>query len=160
MANSNTIFMIALTFLLALMLTMLPMPAWTVWLRPAWVLLIIIYWTMETPYYVNVGLAWFSGIILDVLNGTLLGEHALAMTIVIYLVARMQSRLRMFSLLQQGLMIFLFTLIYQFILYCVQGFQGEVPRNYLYWSASATSMIVWPWVYSVLQSYRRRFKVG
>lgn len=149
---------IPVSFLVAIVLTLLPMPDWTIWMRPAWVLMILIYWSMLKPYRVNVGIAWFTGLILDVLNGTLLGEHALALTVVTYLVVRMHTQLRMYPLLQQGLWIFLFVMIYQFILFCIQGFLGELPRSWLYWSSSVTSMLLWPWVFVLMRDYRRRYK--
>lgn len=158
MANSTNGFLIFISIFAALLLTLLPMPDWTVWLRPAWILLILIYWTMENPYAVNVGVAWLIGIILDVLNGTLLGEHALALTLVIYMMARMQSRVRMFSLLQQGLIIFLLVLFYQIIIYSIQGFLGNAPHEWLYWMSSVTSMLLWPWIFSIMKDSRRRFK--
>jgi rod shape-determining protein MreD len=151
---------IPLTFLVAITLTLLPMPEWTVWMRPAWVLLVQIYWTMMLPYRVNVGTAWCVGIVLDVLDGTLLGEHALALVIVTYFVSKMHSQLRMYTLLQQGLWVFLFVLVYQFTLYCIQGFLGALPKTWLYWSCAATSMVLWPWVFSIMRDYRRRFKVA
>lgn len=160
MPNPQNWLIILATFLVAFVLTLLPMPDWTVWLRPAWVLLVLIYWTMVIPYSVNVGIAWMLGIILDVLNGTLLGEHALALTMVIYVVARLQSRMKMFSLLQQGLCVFLLVLFYQFIIYCVQGFIGQLPHGWLFWSSAITSMLLWPWVYSIMRNSRRRFKVA
>lgn len=144
------------TILIAFILTLLPMPDWTVWLRPAWVMMVIIYWVMVAPHRVNVGIAWLVGLFLDVLNGTLLGEHALAMTLVAYLVARMHSRLRMFPLLQQGFSVFILILIYQFVLFCIQGFLGQLPSTWLYWSSSATSMLLWPWLFSMLRDWRRR----
>lgn len=144
-------FSIPVTILIALILTLLPMPEWAVWLRPAWVLMILVYWTMMAPEYVNVGAAWMLGILLDVLEGTLLGEHALALNVVIYLVARMHTRLRMFPLLQQGISIFFLVWLYQFILFCIQGFLGTLPNNWLYWSSSLTSMLLWPWVYSIMR---------
>ncbi|HVX00087.1 MAG TPA: rod shape-determining protein MreD [Candidatus Babeliaceae bacterium] len=160
MSNSESIVLIIITFIAALILTLMPMPGWTVWLRPAWVLLIIVYWTMVAPYRVNVGIAWFLGIILDVLNGTLLGEHALALTISTYVVSRMYSRLNMFPLLQQGLIIFFLVMLYQFIIFCIQGFIGELPHGWLYWSPCVTSMLLWPWVYSIIGNCRRRLKVA
>ncbi|MEO8401209.1 MAG: rod shape-determining protein MreD [Gammaproteobacteria bacterium] len=144
------------TILIAFILTLLPMPDWTVWLRPAWVMMVIIYWVMVAPHRVNVGIAWLVGLFLDVLNGTLLGEHALAMTLVAYFVARMHSRLRMFPLLQQGFSVFILILIYQFVLFCVQGFLGQLPSTWLYWSSSVTSMLLWPWLFSMLRDWRRR----
>ena len=149
---------IPLTIIFAFLLTLLPMPNWAVWLRPAWVLMVLIYWTMTKPEQVNVGVAWLVGILLDVLQGTLLGEHALALTVVIYLVARMVSRLRMYPLIQQGLSVFLLVLVYQFILFCIQGFLGSLPQSWLYWSSSLTSMLLWPWVFSIMRDSRRRLK--
>lgn len=159
MASTQNPFLIIVTIFVALLLTILPMPDWTIWLRPAWVLLVLIYWSMDVPYQVNVGVAWTVGILLDVLTGTLLGEHALALTIVIYIVSRMHSRLHMFPLLQQSLSVFVLVLFYQFILYCVQGFIGQLPHGWLYWSSALTSMLLWPWVYSILRDWRRRFRV-
>lgn len=160
MYNRNNGWVIFASFIVALILMLLPMPSWTVWLRPSWVLLVLIFWTMHVPYRVNVGIAWLMGIILDVLNGTLLGEHALALSIVIYFVARIHSRLCMFPLLQQGLSVFLLVLFYQAIIYCIQGFIGDLPRGILYWSSALTSMLLWPWVYSILRDVSRRFKMA
>ncbi len=153
--------MILFTFLMAFVLTLLPMPDWTVWMRPAWVLLILIYWTLEVPYTINMGAAWIAGIFLDVLNGNLLGEHALALTVVIYLVSRLQPRLRMFPLIQQALSVFLLVLLYQAMIYCIQGFMGQLPRTWMYWTSSLISMLLWPWITTLLRnSGRKRFSVS
>lgn len=111
------------------------------------------------PYRINVGTAWTVGLCLDVLNGTLLGEHALALAIVIYFAIRMHSRFCMFPLMQQGLCMFLFVLLYLFILFCIQGFLGELPKSWLYWSCALTSMLLWPWVFVIMHDCRRRFRV-
>ncbi|RDI42864.1 rod shape-determining protein MreD [Aquicella lusitana] len=156
----HSVFAIFITLVIALILAMLPMPDWTVWLRPAWVLMVLIYWAMTVPYRVSVGVAWFTGIVVDLLNGTLLGEHALAFTIVIYFVSRMYIRLRMYPLLQQGFFILIFVLLYQFILYCIQGFIGALPKSHLYWLSLITSMLLWPWLYVLMRDFRRWFKVA
>ncbi len=151
---------IPLSFLMAFVLTLLPMPGWTVWLRPAWVLMVLVYWIMVLPHRVNLGAAWLLGLFLDVLNGTLLGEHALALSVVAYMVVRMHMRLRMFPLLQQGLSIFSLVLLYQFILFCIQGFLGDLPKNWLFWCSPITSMFLWPWVFFIIRDLGRRFRVG
>jgi rod shape-determining protein MreD len=158
--NLNNWIIIPLSLTAALMLTLLPMPGWSIWLRPAWVLMALTYWNMTLPHRVNVGTAWFVGIVLDVLNGTPMGEHALALTMVSYVVIRMHSRLRMFPLLQQSLAIFLLVMMYQSIIFCIQGFVGELPRGWLYWSSAVTSMLLWPWVFTIMRDCRRRFRVA
>lgn len=151
---------IIVTLLSAIVLTLLPLPEWAMWVRPAWVLMVLIYWAMVIPYRVGVGMAWIMGIVLDLLTGTLLGEHALAMTVVIYLVSRLHLQLRMYPLLQQGMTTFVFVLIYQFILYCIQGFIGDLPGSYLYWVSAVTSMLFWPWLYLLLRDCRRWFRIA
>lgn len=153
-------FVIFMTLMMALVLAMLPMPDWTIWLRPAWVLLVLIYWAMNVPYRVSVGTAFLIGLLVDLLNGTLLGEHALAFTTVIYIVNRLHIRLRMYPIIQQGFSIFFFVLLYQFILYCCQGFIGKLPTSHLYWLSSVTSMLLWPWLFVLMSDFRRWFKVA
>jgi rod shape-determining protein MreD len=151
---------VLITLIIALVLALLPMPGWTVWVRPAWVLMVLIYWSMVRPYQVGVGVAWVMGLVVDLLNGTLLGEHALAYTVVIYLVSRMSIRLRMYPMLQQGLSVLFFVLLYQFILYCIQGFIGQLPVSHLYWLSSITSLLLWPWLFVLMRDCSRRFKVA
>ncbi len=152
-------FAICTTLLIALVLALLPMPDWAMWARPAWVLLVLIYWAMVVPTRVSVGVAWVMGCLLDLLYGTLLGEHALALTVVIYFVARLHIRLRMYPMLQQGLSVCMFVLLYQFILYCVQGFIGDLPSSHLYWLSSFTSMLLWPWLFVLMRDCRQWFRV-
>ena len=157
MHNWTAIF---ISLLIAIILTLLPVPDWAIWLKPAWVLLILIYWAMTVPTRVGIGMAWLMGLVIDLLNGTLFGEHALAYTIVIYLVARMHIRLRMYPVIQQSFTVFLFILIYQFVIYCIQGFIGQLPASHLYWLSSVISMLLWPWLFVLMRDYRRWFKVA
>lgn len=156
----HSLIAIAITLCLALALALLPMPDWTTWLRPSWVLLVLIYWAMSIPFRVSVGTAWLMGLIVDLFNGGLLGEHALAFTMVIYFVSRIHIRLRMFPVLQQGLFVFILVLLYQFIIYCIQGFVGELPNSHLYWLSSVTSMLLWPWLFVLMRDCRRWFKMA
>ncbi len=153
-------FAIFITLMVALVLAFLPMPEWAMWMRPAWVLLVLIYWAMTVPSRVSVGTAWLSGLVIDLLNGTLLGEHALACTVVIYFVSRMHLRLCMYPVPQQGIMVLFFVLTYQFIIYCIQGFVGQLPGSQLYWLSSITSMLLWPWLFVLMRDFRRRFKIA
>jgi rod shape-determining protein MreD len=150
---------IAVTICGATCLSLLPMPGWAEWARPAWVLLVLIYWTMTMPY-INLGMAWVSGLLLDVLTGTMLGEHALAFTIVIYLVYRSRMRVNMHPMLQQGLSILIFVLVYQFIIFSIQGFVGELPHSYLYWLSSLTSMLLWPWLFVLMRDYGKWVRIA
>jgi rod shape-determining protein MreD len=153
-------FTVFITLMMALALTLLPMPEWSVWGRPAWVLMVLIYWAIILPHRIGVMTAWVMGLLMDLLTGTLLGEHALALTLVIYFVSRIHIRLRMSPMLQQGLSVLGFVGLYQFIIYCIQGFIGELPTSQLYWLSSLTSMLLWPWLFVLLRDICRWFKVA
>ena len=153
-------FVIVLTFLIAFALTILPMPGWTVWLRPAWTLLILCYWTLAIPHRVNIASAFIAGIFMDALMGTPLGEHSIALILVAYIILKFNNRLRMFPFMQQALCIFLLTLVYQVVIFIVEGAMGHFPTSLLYWLASVTTMLLWPWVFIILRDCRRNFKVS
>ncbi len=143
---------------LALLLMLLPLPIWLAAFRPAWVLMVLIFWALVLPGRISITLAWVMGILVDVLNGTLLGEHALALTAVIYLVSRFSNQMRMFSLFQQGMAVLCLVLGYLFILFCIQGFLGVLLEGWFYWLPALTSMVLWPWVFVILRDRYRRFE--
>jgi len=146
---------VLLTLLLACMLTLVPMPLKLIWLRPAWLLMVLVYWIVMFPRFAGVGVAFLAGLMLDVLTGSLLGEHALALTIPAFLIMRVRMRFRFFPLLQQALGVLALVLVYQLILFCVQGFLGQPPVTSAYWLSSVTSMLLWPWVFIVLDRWQR-----
>lgn len=147
------------SIIVALMVSMLPLPSWAMWVKPAWVLMVLIYWAITVPDIVNVGFAWVSGLFVDLVGGSVLGEHALTYTIVVFMVYRMQMQLRMYPLLQQCISVGMFVLAERILVYCIQGFVGELPSTNLFWLSPLTSMIFWPWLYIVLRDVKWRFNI-
>jgi rod shape-determining protein MreD len=141
---------IAVSFLLAMMLTILPLPNWANWLRPAWVLIVLIYWVFTMPNIITIEIAWFIGLLLDALTGTTLGEHALALVIITYLINKFYFRMLLSSLWQQTLTIFIIVVIYYSLIFCIQGLIGFTPITWQYWLSSLTSAILWPWLFTLL----------
>lgn len=150
---------IGFTLLIAFMLDVLPLPSGFIWLRPEWALLVLIYWAMALPEVVGVTSAFFVGILLDFLNGTMLGEHAFAMIITIYIVVRWHRLIRVFPLIQQIFVVFGLVFLYQLILFGLQGMIGELPHTFLYWVSILVSAVLWPWVFILLRDWRRRLQV-
>ncbi|OGT30905.1 MAG: rod shape-determining protein MreD [Gammaproteobacteria bacterium RIFCSPHIGHO2_12_FULL_35_23] len=145
-----------LTLLCALALDILPLPTWILWLRPSWTLLVLIYWVMMIPDRISVGYAFILGVLLDLLEGTVLGQHAVAMVLVIYLVAKFYKRMQVFAIQQQMLMVFLLLLLYKLIIFILQGFLGQLPTSLLYWISILVGTLLWPWIYLLLQGWRNR----
>ena len=151
---------IALSLVVALMLTALPMPAWAALWRPAWVALVLIYWCMAAPGYTGVVMASVLGLFLDVLSGTLLGQHALALAVVAFVAHRSHRQVRVFPLWQQGVSVFALVFLYQALILWITGIQGMPVVAAAYWSSPLVSMFRWPGVFIVLRDVRRRYHVA
>ena len=149
--------LIILTFFIAMALDILPLPMWAQWLRPDWVLLVLIFWVLTSPEHVGVGLAFLLGLILDLLDASLLGEHALAFVCTIYIVSKLQRRWMFFPMIQQMALIFMLLLIYKLVIFAVQGFVAELPSSFLYWVSIIVSVVLWPWLFALLRDCQRKF---
>ncbi|OGT65819.1 MAG: rod shape-determining protein MreD [Gammaproteobacteria bacterium RIFCSPLOWO2_02_FULL_47_50] len=148
------------SFIVALMLTAMPLPEWAINWRPAWVAMVLIYWCMALPHRVGIGVGWLLGIFLDVLQGTLLGQNAIGLAILAFLTLKSHQRVRMYPLVQQALVICLFVVVYQLLSLWVRGIMGIPPRSWTYWMPAFTSMVLWPWLFIILRDLRRRYHVS
>lgn len=151
---------IILTFVVALMLTMVPLPQWAQELWPHWVLMTLVYWSMAIPTRIGVGIAWILGLLLDVSYGALLGQHALALAVVVFLTINLHQRLRIFPIWQQAIVIFVFCVIYNIINLWIKGISGYAPSVWLYVIPSFTTALVWPVVFFILRYTRRFYRVA
>ncbi len=157
--SSRGNWVIVLSLLLAVFLTILPLPTWATWSRPLWVLMVLCYWVLALDEKISVGIAWLIGILLDILGGTVFGEHALVMCLSIFILLKIKKQVRMFPLWQQAVVILLLSALYQGIIYLIQGILGNPPATILYWISIVTTAIFWPWVFIILRDTRLRFKV-
>ncbi len=145
------------TALIALVLTLLPLPAWLAILRPEFLVLTVLYWSIQAPYVGGIGLGWFSGLLLDAFQGPVLGEHALAVALVAYLGVHEHQRIRTKPLLQQSLIVFAVLVLYEFVLFAVDGWSGHPLTTPLRWVPTATGALLWPPMATILsRSYRPR----
>lgn len=159
--RSHATWVIALSFLLAGCLAMLPMPDWLLSFRPEWVVVVLIYWVVALPHRVGLGVAWLVGFFLDVLEGSLLGLNALALTLIAYMAVSLYQRLRMFTFLQQGLTVLILVGIYQLLCFWILAITDHNTAEDLSFLAGAvTSALVWPFIFVTLRHYRRSFRVN
>ena len=157
--HSPGLLYIACTFLLAMILTFLPLPEWIASLRPQWVVLVLFYWVIAVPERLNLGTAFLIGILLDVLQGTPLGEQALLLTILAYIAAKFHRQIRVFPLSQQAMIVCALILSYQIILQFIHGMFGLYVVDYWFWLSAVTSTLLWPWIFVILRDGRRHFGV-
>jgi len=153
-------FIIILSFVVALMLSIIDLPTWAEEIRPQWVVLVLIYWSMALPQRISVGVGWVMGLLLDVTNSAILGQNALALAFIAFLTAHLHQRLRVFPFWQQAIVIFVFCIIFNLIVLWIKGISGSAPNVWLIITPSFTSAICWPLVFIFLRHVRRFYRVS
>jgi len=151
---------VLITLLIALMLMITPLPAVAEPFRPDWLALALVYWAMVVPRSFSVGIAWLIGIILDVAQGTLLGQHALALCVIVYITVKFHLLMRVFPLSQLTATVFALLALYQFLLFWINGVAGVTAPAIDYWGPVVAGTIVWPFLSILLSGLRYRVQTG
>lgn len=139
-------------------LVSVPLPDGLTPFRPPWATLAVIYWIMMWPRAFGLGTAWTVGLMLDVLQGELLGQHAMALTIVGYLTLRFHLQIRIFPLWQLTATVFALMAIEAFILFWIDGVAGNPPVGFARWIQVLTGAILWPLVMAIMDRVRERIE--
>ena len=93
---------VVLTLVLALFLNLLPISGVALALRPDFLALVLLYWCIQEPRFVGVGVAWMVGFVMDVGDATVFGQHALAYAFLAYAAEYFRRRVLRFPPWQQA----------------------------------------------------------
>ncbi len=143
-----------LKVVVALILSVLPLPLWLAAVRPAFLVLTVLYWSISVPRLGGIGLGFCSGLALDVFRVAVLGENALALTAISYLAVREHQKIRLKPSFQQALMVLAALLMYEFILFAIDGWTGHPMTSPLRWIHALTGALIWPLMSAVLDRTR------
>lgn len=158
--RAHAIWVILLSFFIAYLLAIVPFPEWAMVYRPEWVPMVLIYWVMALPYRVGIGSAWIVGLLLDILEGSILGLNAMSLVILAYVTISLHQRLRMFSTLQQSGLVLALIGLNLMLCNWLQIVTGQsVPSNLMFLMAALSSAIIWPSLFQLLRQVRRSFDV-
>jgi len=134
---------IALTLIAALMLNLLPWSGAWLWIKPDFVALLVLYWCIEQPRRVGFVSAWMAGLIMDVADGTLFGQHALAYSILAYAGIVLHRRVRMFSGTPQVVHVLLLLLMNDLIVLAIRLAAGADFPGMQYFIGSFVAAALW-----------------
>jgi rod shape-determining protein MreD len=148
-----------LSLLVALSLEVTPLPAELEAWRPPWLALTAIYWALAYPRRYGLALAWCAGLVLDVLKGGVLGQHALAMTVATWLTLRFHLRLRLFPIWQQTVAVVAVIAAHQFLVFWVDGVTGGAELSWQRLTPTVAAIIAWPILVVVLDAVRLRLRM-
>lgn len=156
--------LILVTILLGMVLAVVPapyfIPAELGYFRPDWIALILVYWVIALPHRVGLTTAWLTGLSMDVLLGTLLGQHALSYLVLAYIALNLYQRLRMFSVWQQAMVLFALLGLNELINFWAESVAGLSDWSLWYLSPALSGAMLWPFVFLFLRAFRRRFGVS
>jgi rod shape-determining protein MreD len=150
---------VIVTIVIALMLMVVPLPDRAEPFRPDFVALVLIYWAMMLPRSWSVGSAWLIGLVLDVAQGTILGQHALALCVVVFVTVRFHLLMRVFPIQQLTATVFALLALYQFILFWINGVAGIDVAAVHYWGPVLVGTVAWPVATLLLSGVRMRVQL-
>ncbi len=146
---------IGVTLALALLGNLLPVSGVALALRPDFVALVLLYWCIQEPRYVGVGIAWWIGLVMDVGDGTLFGQHALAYVFLAYAAEYFRRRVLRFPLWQQAAQVAVLLGLCAALVLLVRYVGGASLPRWTYAVPPLVGALLWPVVTLVLQWSQR-----
>ena len=114
---------------LAVLLEQLPWTGWVLALRPDFVLVGALFWTLHQPARIGFATAFFLGLLADFQYGAVFGQHAIAYVIGVYLVLFLRLRLLQFDPFRQAAQLFPLLLAVQLVVLLVGWLAVNPPAG-------------------------------
>lgn len=139
----------------ALLLNLLPLQGLMLALRPDFVALTVLYWGINQPQRVGMGTAFGMGMLMDVGNASLFGQHALAYSVMAFIALVLHRQVRVFSLRQQAPQAGLMLLAAQLVILLTGLLAGANFPGWLFFLSSVTGALLWPLLSALLRIPQR-----
>ena len=154
MTRPRNAWVFPVSVLLALLLGLLPLPAPLQPLRPYWLALVVAYWVIEDNDRIGLGFAFAIGLVADLAFGGLLGEQALRLVVMTFILQRFRTQLRFFPMAQQALAMGGLLLNDRVINTVVHLALGEPLLPWAFWWAPLLGMLLWAPLFLLLDALR------
>jgi rod shape-determining protein MreD len=147
---------IAASFAIALLLNFLP---WKdLRLVPDFVALVLTFWCVRQPRLVGLGVAWTVGLLVDAGNGVLLGQHALAYSLLAFVAIWLSRRILWFGPMLQALHVALMLAMAQTLVLVVRIVAGGAFPGWGIYVGPLAGAVLWPMVSWLLTLPQRRLE--
>jgi rod shape-determining protein MreD len=143
---------VLLTIFIALGANLMPLTGLGLVLRPDFLALVLLYWCIQEPRLVGVGTAWFFGLVMDVADATVFGQHALAYAVLAYAADYFRRRVLRFPLWQQAVQVVWLLLLCAALVALVRVVGGALLPHWGYFVSPLIGASLWPLVSVVLQA--------
>jgi rod shape-determining protein MreD len=142
---------IMLTLVLALFANLLPLSGVALALRPDFLALVLLYWCILEPRFVGVCVAWGVGLLMDVGDGTVFGQHALAYAFLAYAAEYFRRRVLRFPPWQQAAQVAVLLLLCAALVLLIRYVGGATMPRWTYAAPPLVGALLWPIVSVILQ---------
>ncbi|MBW8830692.1 MAG: rod shape-determining protein MreD [Burkholderiales bacterium] len=142
------------TLLVAFVINLVPLgrhPA-----MPDCMALVLVFWNVHQPRRVGVGLAFMFGLMMDVHDGAILGQHALAYTLLSFFAITIHRRLRWFTVPSQAVQILPVFGAAHAVSFVVRMIAGGMLPGWELVLAPVFESLLWPVVTWMLLAPQRR----
>lgn len=151
---------VALSLLVALAANMVPLSGVTEVLRPDFLALVLLYWCIQEPRHVGVGTAWITGLIMDVADATVFGQHALAYAVLAFAAGYFRRRVLRFPLWQQAVQVAVLLMLCAALVLVVRYVGGAALPSWTYVASPLVGALLWPLLSVLLQAPQRPRRSG
>lgn len=145
-----------LILLVAFFLQFTPLPDWLATARPLWIAAALVAWALSSRDPRGLFSAWIAGLLLDAAYGSVLGQHALALTLLVFLAIQMRGMISVLPGWQSALALLPAWLTYTFVLFWIDGSTQHQADPWQRWMPAYLTSLVWPLLWPLMRSLMRQ----
>ena len=135
---------IVFTLAAALIVNLLPWSGWLLAIKPDFVALVVLYWCIHQPRKVGFASAWLMGLMMDVADGSLFGQHAFSYSVLAYAGIVLHRRVLGFTMRDQILHVIPLLLLSDIIVIIIRRVAGAEFPGFSYFAGSLIAGALWP----------------
>jgi rod shape-determining protein MreD len=143
------------TLVCGLVANTLPLSGVAVLLKPDFLALMLLYWCIQEPRLIGVGIAWCVGLLMDVTDATVFGQHALAYAVLAYAAEYFRRRVLRFPLWQQAAQVAVLLLACSALVLVIRVVGGAPTPGWTYTVGPLVGALLWPLMTVLLQGPQR-----
>jgi rod shape-determining protein MreD len=143
------------TLVCGLVANTLPVSGVTLLLKPDFLALMLLYWCIQEPRLIGVGIAWCVGLLMDVTDATVFGQHALAYAVLAYAAEYFRRRVLRFPLWQQAAQVAVLLLACSALVLVIRVVGGAPTPGWTYAAGPLVGALLWPLLTVLLQGPQR-----
>ena len=155
MTNSNHFFLLVKLSIIAFIISAISLPSFLELASPFWLLSFFSYWFIYSDGKNVFTSAFILGILLDIIQGGVLGQNALALVLSSTYILNVKKSFFVSNITTQQVYIFLGSIIYLIIFLLINQLAQGLNFEWLILLSPFTSAILWPLIRSLLAKLKQ-----